>query len=278
MYVTLGRRSPRGPVDIRMARFDGTARRVAADRPRRLRRARQRLAAPRADRRRRRRSRAWRRGSQIGPQTDGRDAQPRGVQRLIAATARDGANVRGHAPRDRRRSSIRRCAVYAERRLRRLRLERPRAARGTCCVRRLASTAAPRFLASVMANDDPICATHFHHQIAVDADGNVHAIWYDNRYLAGNVFTRSSPPTPRWTRCSRSARTQFVNDAPFTFTTRRDHAELARRLSRASPSSASEIYAVWSDTAPQQRLAHLLRQGHAAVARARAQPSPWRRR
>ena len=47
---------------------------------------------------------------------------------------------------------------------------------------------------SVKANDDTTCATHFHHQIAVDTQGNLHAIWYDNRYLAGNLFWTMGRP------------------------------------------------------------------------------------
>src|SRR3712207_7739390 len=40
------------------------------------------------------------------------------------------------------------------------------------------------------------CATHMHPSIATDAAGGVHAVWFDNRYLEGNVFhARSSAAT-----------------------------------------------------------------------------------
>ena len=44
------------------------------------------------------------------------------------------------------------------------------------------------FQPSVKLNDDPTCATHFRPSIGFDAAGLLHAIFYDNRYLSGNVF------------------------------------------------------------------------------------------
>lgn len=41
---------------------------------------------------------------------------------------------------------------------------------------------------SVKLNDDATCATHFRATTAFDAAGLLHTVWYDNRYLSGNVF------------------------------------------------------------------------------------------
>lgn len=101
------------------------------------------------------------------------------------------------------------------------------------------------FTPSVKANDDPSCATHFHHQIVTDENGNVHAAWYDNRYLDGNVFYAWSPPADRMNKLG-FGRNQFVNDVAFTFTTRRDMANwLGDYLGLWS--AGNEIYAAWTD-------------------------------
>jgi hypothetical protein len=98
---------------------------------------------------------------------------------------------------------------------------------------------------SIKVNDDRTCATHFHHQIAVDPKGNVHAIWYDNRFLTGNVFYAMSPPADMMNPLA-FGQNVFVNDAPLTFTTRRDMSNwLGDYLGLiATPTG---IYAAWSD-------------------------------
>lgn len=101
------------------------------------------------------------------------------------------------------------------------------------------------FKPSVKVNDDATCATHYHHQIAVDAKGNVHAAWYDNRYLAGNVLYALSPPASANANLA-FGKNQFVNDAPFTFTTRRDMSNwLGDYLGLTSV--GGEVYASWAD-------------------------------
>jgi hypothetical protein len=101
------------------------------------------------------------------------------------------------------------------------------------------------FSPSVKVNDDPTCATHFHHQIVVDSTGRVHAIWYDNRYLTGNVFHAVSPAATAQAPLHFGAST-FVNDAPFTFTTRRDQLTwLGDYL--GVQIVGSWIYAAWTD-------------------------------
>jgi hypothetical protein len=76
------------------------------------------------------------------------------------------------------------------------------------------------FQPSVKANDDATCATHFHHQVATDASGNVWVTWIDNRYLKGNLFVSSSAPAQTGTPLS-FAHNGFVNDTSFDFTTSR---------------------------------------------------------
>jgi hypothetical protein len=101
------------------------------------------------------------------------------------------------------------------------------------------------FSASVKVNDDPVCATHFHHQIAVDGMGHVHALWYDNRYLTGNVFHAVSPPAAPGTALHFGP-SSFVNDTAFTFYTRRDvPGWLGDYLGVAIVGSS--IYASWTD-------------------------------
>ena len=101
------------------------------------------------------------------------------------------------------------------------------------------------FAPAVKANDDPSCATHFHHQIATDARGGVHAIWYDNRYLDGNVFYAASPPADAMNPLAFGKNT-FVNDQPFTFSARRDQTNwLGDYLGFVAV--GNEIYAAWGD-------------------------------
>jgi hypothetical protein len=104
---------------------------------------------------------------------------------------------------------------------------------------------AATFGPSVKVNDDRTCATHFHHQIAVDGKGNVHAIWYDNRFLAGNVFYAMSPPADAMNPLL-FGKNVFVNDQAFTFTTRRDMGNwLGDYLGLiATPTG---LYAAWTD-------------------------------
>ena len=101
------------------------------------------------------------------------------------------------------------------------------------------------FQKPVKANDDDTCATHFHHQIVVDGRGNVHAIWFDNRYLDGNVMYAMSPPADPMVPLA-FGKNSFVNDKAFTFTTRRDQANwLGDYLGLAT--YGGEIYAAWTD-------------------------------
>jgi hypothetical protein len=98
---------------------------------------------------------------------------------------------------------------------------------------------------SVKVNDDRTCATHFHHQIAVDGKGNLHAIWYDNRFLTGNVFYAMSAPADAMNPLA-FGKNVFVNDQAFSFTTRRDMSNwLGDYLGLiATPTG---LYAAWSD-------------------------------
>ncbi|MSP58830.1 MAG: exo-alpha-sialidase [Myxococcales bacterium] len=108
-----------------------------------------------------------------------------------------------------------------------------------------------KFGPSVKVNDDKSCATHFHHQIAVDGKGNVHAIWFDNRYLTGNVFHASSGPADAMNPVKFGVNT-FVNDTPFEFTTRRDMSNwLGDYLGLTVVGSA--IYAAWTDARTNNR-------------------------
>ena len=101
------------------------------------------------------------------------------------------------------------------------------------------------FGASVKANDDATCATHYHHQLAVDGSGRVHAIWYDNRYLFGSVFHAQSPAATSTTPLAFGAGT-YVNSASFTFSTRRD-LQLWEGDYLGLTAAGSTLYAVWSD-------------------------------
>ena len=101
------------------------------------------------------------------------------------------------------------------------------------------------FSPSVKVNDDATCATHFHHQIAVDGKGAVHAIWFDNRFLEGNVFYAESGPADLMNPLKFGANV-FVNDTPFEFTTRRDMSNLLGDYLGLAIGN-QEIYAAWTD-------------------------------
>ena len=101
------------------------------------------------------------------------------------------------------------------------------------------------FGASVKVNDDATCATHYHHQIAVDGSGRLHAIWYDNRYLFGSVLHAQSPAATSTTPLAFGAST-FVNSASFAFSTRRD-IQLWEGDYLGLSAVGSSLYAVWSD-------------------------------
>jgi hypothetical protein len=101
------------------------------------------------------------------------------------------------------------------------------------------------FEPSVKVNDDATCATHFHHQLAVDGSGRLHAIWYDNRYLFGSVMHAQSPAATSTTPLAFGVNT-YVNSAPFTFTTRRDQTNwLGDYLGFAIVGNS--LYASWTD-------------------------------
>ena len=101
------------------------------------------------------------------------------------------------------------------------------------------------FQPSVKANDDATCATHFHHQIATDAAGNVHLVYYDNRYLKGNVFYQRSPGATDAAPLSFGA-AQFVNSQSFPFTTDRASNDWLGDYLGLWVSGGS-IYATWTD-------------------------------
>jgi hypothetical protein len=99
------------------------------------------------------------------------------------------------------------------------------------------------FGAGVTVNDDGgACATHFHHQIAVDDAGRVHAVWFDNRYKTGNVmYARSTDNGATWSA------NEFVNDQGFEFATARDEANwLGDYLGLTV--SGKTIYCAWTDS------------------------------
>ena len=101
------------------------------------------------------------------------------------------------------------------------------------------------FKPSVKVNDDATCATHFHHQTAVDAAGHLHVVYYDNRYLNGNVFHQSSPAATAATPLAFGAPT-FVNSQTFPFTTSRStQGWLGDYLGFWI--AGGEMYAAWTD-------------------------------
>jgi hypothetical protein len=101
------------------------------------------------------------------------------------------------------------------------------------------------FQPSVKVNDDATCATHFHHQIAVDGGGDLHALFYDNRFLTGNVMHAVSAPYHAGMPLGFGQNT-FVNSASFPFTTSRASLEwLGDYLGFWI--AGNEMYAAWSD-------------------------------
>jgi hypothetical protein len=101
------------------------------------------------------------------------------------------------------------------------------------------------FMPSVKVNDDPTCATHFKHQVAVDAQGNVHVLYYDNRYGLGNVFHAMSPPATGAQPLVFGAST-FVNDTSFPFTTSRAASDWIGDYLGVYI-AGGKIYAAWTD-------------------------------
>ncbi len=98
------------------------------------------------------------------------------------------------------------------------------------------------FAPSVKVNSDATCATHLHHQLAIDGNGAVHAIWYDNRYLTGNVFHAAAPTG---SALAFGANT-FVNDTAFGFATWRNQPSwLGDYLGFAIVGQT--MYAAWTD-------------------------------
>jgi hypothetical protein len=70
-------------------------------------------------------------------------------------------------------------------------------------------------------------------------------VWYDNRYLVGNVFHAASGPAQSTAPLGFGKNT-FVNDASFPFTTERDtEGWLGDYLGMAA--SGSTLFVVWSD-------------------------------
>jgi hypothetical protein len=116
---------------------------------------------------------------------------------------------------------------------------------GAWDVRVAASTDSGKtFAPSVKANDDETCATHFHHQLAVDGTGRVHVLYYDNRYLTGNVMHAFSAAADAGGLAFGAG--TFVNSKSFPFTTDRDSlAWLGDYLGFSAV--GSKMYAVWSD-------------------------------
>lgn len=100
------------------------------------------------------------------------------------------------------------------------------------------------FSPTVKVNDDVSCATHFHHTLAIGADGQVHALWYDNRYLVGNVFYAHSTNAPG--DALVFSPNTFANDASFEFTTSRS-SELWLGDYLGLTLLGSELYGVWTD-------------------------------
>ena len=97
----------------------------------------------------------------------------------------------------------------------------------------------------VKVNDDPSCATHFHAASAADpTTGDLHVIWYDNRYGDGRVM---------WSRARKPASNdmlafeanQPVTDVSFPFTTTRLQFFLGdyTYLTIAN----GKLYAAWTD-------------------------------
>jgi BNR repeat protein len=99
------------------------------------------------------------------------------------------------------------------------------------------------FAAPVKVNDDPSCATHFHASAAVDpASGDLHVIWYDNRYGDGRVmWSRARKPTGALT----FAPNQPLTDTSFPFSTTRLQFFLGDYTSLAIANG--KMYAAWTD-------------------------------
>jgi hypothetical protein len=84
-----------------------------------------------------------------------------------------------------------------------------------------ASIGGAPFAAPVKVNDDPSCATHFHAACAVDpASGDLHVIWYDNRYGDGRVMWSRARKPSTGTALAFAAN-QPITDTSFPFTTTR---------------------------------------------------------
>jgi hypothetical protein len=167
------------------------------------------------------------------------------LQRFRADGARDGANVLASGPADSPVFDDPSVALGADGRTYVGFISGDGANGGRWDVRVAASLdGGATFLPSVKVNDDPTCATHFRHQLAVDGRGALHAIWYDNRYLDGNVFHASSPAAAPGVPLRFGAAT-FVNTVSFPFSTRRDMSDwLGDYLGLVAV--GSDLYAAWS--------------------------------
>jgi hypothetical protein len=101
------------------------------------------------------------------------------------------------------------------------------------------------FQPSVKVNDDPTCATHFKNQVAVDAQGSLHVLYYDNRYGSGNVFHAVSPAATG-TQPLAFGPSTFVNDVSFPFTTSRASSDWIGDYLGVWI-AGGKIYAAWTD-------------------------------
>lgn len=118
-------------------------------------------------------------------------------------------------------------------------------ASGAWDVRLAVATTGTTFSSSLKLNDDATCATHFHHALRAGADGTLHAIWYDNRYLVGNVFSASAKIDPD-TGLLVAESSFFVNSQSFPFTTAaQDFNALSDYLGLTTV--GDQVYSTWTD-------------------------------
>lgn len=97
---------------------------------------------------------------------------------------------------------------------------------------------------SFRVNTDATCATHFHHRLIADPNGTVNAVYYDNRYLLGNVLYQSIGIAPDGSPAIGEE--VFVNDESFGFTTSLQDANTLSDYMGLT-FAGGELYTTWTD-------------------------------
>lgn len=107
------------------------------------------------------------------------------------------------------------------------------------------STNGVDFLPPVKVNDDATCATHFRHAMAA-AGGKLHALYYDNRYLVGNVFL-STVSVDESTLQLTPEPSAFVNDESFPFSVDDMYPNEVLSVATSIAASSDTLYTAWTD-------------------------------